>query len=501
MVYGALAGGALLCMDKAEAQCPPQLLPVNVKDKLYGATGNGVTDDTAAINAAIAAVPSGGTLIFPCGTYNFTGLTLTTPINIVGQGAICTILNYTPATGTAITWNTGPHRQGMFSIALAGPVTNIANGLTSTTIGLFLGGTTGVAYCTFRDFDVTGFGTGVKFGNNTYFVTFDAFGLGQNYVNMNFPSVTNSGENIRFINGYFGFSGEQYTGGLYGASVQIAGAIEMETFGCSFDCTRVDVAASAGAKLKLVDSHFEWPNGGNRAVQYITCADNGTMITILGATALSLGTTSGPGATSFFQGSAGTYFVFHLDPFCAAAAAIVAAFSLTGTASLYLFASPTLGSFSNMTSGYVSSTSSGSVIVQDGGGLKTSVPQQAYVTNGATASLTLPTTNVYNGSVEQTLNLTGAITTAQNAQMPTVASIIAAAFPYGFVPGQAYKLRIINSGGTAAGVWTITTNTGWTLNGTTMNIPIAAAGVNNFRDFYVTFASATAATLQAVDGK
>ncbi|HZR31547.1 MAG TPA: glycosyl hydrolase family 28-related protein [Terriglobales bacterium] len=36
----------------------------------YGATGNGSTDDTAAINRAVAAIPStGATLYFPCGTY------------------------------------------------------------------------------------------------------------------------------------------------------------------------------------------------------------------------------------------------------------------------------------------------------------------------------------------------------------------------------------------------------------------------------------------------
>ncbi|HET7207259.1 MAG TPA: RICIN domain-containing protein, partial [Terriglobales bacterium] len=39
---------------------------INVKN--YGATGNGSTDDTAAINSAIAALSSGATLLFPCGT-------------------------------------------------------------------------------------------------------------------------------------------------------------------------------------------------------------------------------------------------------------------------------------------------------------------------------------------------------------------------------------------------------------------------------------------------
>jgi hypothetical protein len=59
---------------------------VNVRD--YGATGNGSTDDTTAINAAIAACPVGGQVIFPAGTYlTASGLTITKAVSLIGQGA------------------------------------------------------------------------------------------------------------------------------------------------------------------------------------------------------------------------------------------------------------------------------------------------------------------------------------------------------------------------------------------------------------------------------
>ena len=52
--------------------------------KAYGAVGNGVTDDTASIQAAInAAAVSGGTVFFPPGTYNRTTITLPSNVNIL----------------------------------------------------------------------------------------------------------------------------------------------------------------------------------------------------------------------------------------------------------------------------------------------------------------------------------------------------------------------------------------------------------------------------------
>lgn len=57
----------------------------SVKD--YGATGNGSTDDTSAITAAIAALPNPGVLYFPPGTYKTSGgFTISTPCLVLGAG-------------------------------------------------------------------------------------------------------------------------------------------------------------------------------------------------------------------------------------------------------------------------------------------------------------------------------------------------------------------------------------------------------------------------------
>jgi hypothetical protein len=61
-------------------------LVLNVKDS--GALGDGITDDTAAIQAALLATPEGGTLYFPVGTYLITSpLVLRRNRAIVGANA------------------------------------------------------------------------------------------------------------------------------------------------------------------------------------------------------------------------------------------------------------------------------------------------------------------------------------------------------------------------------------------------------------------------------
>lgn len=55
--------------------------------KSYGAIGDGSTDDTTAIQAALAAIPStGGVLYFPAGIYKYTGSTLTLGKQVTVEG-------------------------------------------------------------------------------------------------------------------------------------------------------------------------------------------------------------------------------------------------------------------------------------------------------------------------------------------------------------------------------------------------------------------------------
>lgn len=79
----------------------------NVKD--YGATGNGTSDDTAAIQAAInAAQPANGIVLLPAGTYIVsTPLSVTSPIGVIGQGVVATTIKASVSMSEVVSFTPG----------------------------------------------------------------------------------------------------------------------------------------------------------------------------------------------------------------------------------------------------------------------------------------------------------------------------------------------------------------------------------------------------------
>jgi hypothetical protein len=111
-------------------------------------------------------------------------------------------------------------------------------------------------------------------------------------------------------------------------------------------------------------------------------------------------------------------------------------------------------------------------------------PEAVYNTNAATAAATLTGANIVGASTEVVLGMTGTFSGAAAITLPTVAALLVA--QPNFQTGASYILRIINI---AAGfTLTVTTNTGWTVNGT------ATIASQSFRDFIVTVTSVANAT-------
>jgi len=96
---------------------------VSVKD--FGAVGDGVTDDSAAIQLAVNALSSGGTLMFPFATYkvNTSILISTSNINIVGNSSIID--------ATTLTYNASVRGSGAV-FRLVSPSTTYSTTLAST---------------------------------------------------------------------------------------------------------------------------------------------------------------------------------------------------------------------------------------------------------------------------------------------------------------------------------------------------------------------------------
>ena len=95
----------------------------NVKDPDYGAAGDGVTNDTAAIQAAIDAAEAadGGWVFFPAGDYLINATLTVTENNVrmIGAGGFQTLLNKTDAPDGAVNiiWDSGAAASDMIFVS------------------------------------------------------------------------------------------------------------------------------------------------------------------------------------------------------------------------------------------------------------------------------------------------------------------------------------------------------------------------------------------------
>lgn len=122
----------------------------------------------------------------------------------------------------------------------------------------------------------------------------------------------------------------------------------------------------------------------------------------------------------------------------------------------------------------------------------------SYTTASNTTGFTLTAAQVGgSGSQESVIRLTGTLGSGQNVQFPTAASLIPL-LPTANISsytGYVFTFTIINSSGGAFS-WTLTTNTGVTLNPTgTGSVTIAQ---NAQRVFLVTVTSQSAVTVQDI---
>jgi len=123
-------------------------------------------------------------------------------------------------------------------------------------------------------------------------------------------------------------------------------------------------------------------------------------------------------------------------------------------------------------------------------------PWPATAFNVATNTTAFTATQQQIMAAENTvLNLSGTLGAGAALTLPTVANLIATLTPQQAVVGSSVVLRIINSSG-GAFAWTVTTNTGWTLTGTSQ-----AIAQSTWQDYIITLTNVGAsptATMQAV---
>ena len=151
--------------------------PINVLD--YGATGDGATNDTAAIQAAINALPAnGGAIYFPVGTYLTDSLTGVTGLKFLGDGSGYyggTVIKLKTSNTTLLTFTDKPQFEAS-NLLFEGTSGTVQKGEDVTDIGIYFNNATAgdidanfqnVGFIYFQDC-VKVVGRNVKFNSCTF---------------------------------------------------------------------------------------------------------------------------------------------------------------------------------------------------------------------------------------------------------------------------------------------------------------------------------------------
>lgn len=254
------------------------------------------TDLGACLNAEYAALPSiGGQIDVPAGTWPYT-----TPINFSNQSVAkpvllyCssgggfygggTILLYNATSGSAFSSNNIGYSGGGYGITNCGfngpaGIGNVGSSVTTSTIGINLGGTgsqgtAGAFGFKMEGVHISGFGTGLYIGSNMSFMIFDSGAINKNGMDINSPALTGAnGENMRITNSTIADCNSA-TGQSISAfcmDVQESGNVQWTLTNDSFDDAQIYSNQFGGTAnvWNITDLHDEDPNTGQNCYDRI----------------------------------------------------------------------------------------------------------------------------------------------------------------------------------------------------------------------------------------